>query len=127
MEKVTGVIKEVRKGKEGSVCCFHTPSPHKGCGFQLKHNVLCDHVRVSVSYTAIVVDVDVVQPAQMLVRLQEAGQLLVLCSRLGKQLSPLPLLHVPAKQEVSKVLQQKVTHGTKKLSSSMSEEKHRHI
>ena len=50
-------------------------------------------------------DVDVVQPAQVLVSLQEAGQLLVLSGRLGQQLPPLPLLHVPTEQEVSKVLQ----------------------
>ncbi|TNN60481.1 hypothetical protein EYF80_029332 [Liparis tanakae] len=55
----------------------------------------------------IVVDVDVVQPAQVL----EAGQLLVLRGRLGQQLPPLPLLHVPAEQEVSKVLRQEVTRG----------------
>lgn len=60
---------------------------------------------VRVSYTAVVVDVDVVQPAQVLMRLQEAGELLVLSGRLGQQLPPLPLLHVPAKQEVGKVLQ----------------------
>lgn len=61
------------------------------------------------SYTLEVVDVDVVQPAQVLVSLQEAGQLLVLRDRLGEQLAPLPLLHVPAKQEVCKVLQQEMS------------------
>lgn len=65
--------------------------------------------RVCVSYAAVVVDVDVVQPAQVLVGLQEAGQLLVLSDRLRQQLPPLSLLHVPAEQEVSKVLQQEVT------------------
>lgn len=65
--------------------------------------------RVCVSYAAVVVDVDVVQPAQVLVGLQEAGQLLVLSDRLRQQLPPLSLLHVPAEQEVSEVLQQEVT------------------
>lgn len=51
-----------------------------------------------------------VQPAEVLVRLQEAGQLLMLSGWLGEQLPPLPLLHVPAKQEISKVLRQQVTH-----------------
>ena len=64
---------------------------------------------VCVSYAAVVVDVDVVQPAQVLVGLQEAGQLLVLSDRLRQQLPPLPLLHVPAEQEVSEVLQHEVT------------------
>jgi len=63
---------------------------------------------VRVAYTLIVVDVDVVQPAQVLVSLQEAGQLVVLCSWLGQQLTPLPLLHVPTKQEVSKVLEDRI-------------------
>lgn len=67
-------------------------------------------VCVCVSYAAVVVDVDVVQPAQVLVRLEETGQLLVLSGRLGQQLPPLPLLHVPAEQEVGKVLRQEVTH-----------------
>lgn len=61
-------------------------------------------VRVRASYAAVVVHVDVVQPAEVLVGLQEAGQLLVLSGRLGQQLPPLPLLHVPAEQEVRKVL-----------------------
>ncbi len=60
------------------------------------------------TYTVVVVNIDVVQPAQVLVRLQEAGQLLVLSGRLGQQLPPLPFLHVPAEQEVSKVLQRKM-------------------
>lgn len=64
---------------------------------------------VRAPYAAVVVHVDVVQPAEVLVGLQEAGQLLVLSGRLGQQLPPLPLLHVPAEQEVSKVLQQEVT------------------
>lgn len=50
--------------------------------------------------------VHVVQPAEVLVGLQEAGQLLVLSGRLGQQLPPLPFLHVPAEQEVSKVLKE---------------------
>lgn len=58
-----------------------------------------------VSYTQVIVDVYVVQPAQVLVRLQEAGELMMLSGRLGQQLPPLPLLHVPAEKEVSKVLQ----------------------
>lgn len=58
------------------------------------------------TYTAEVVDVDVVQPAEVFVGLQEAGQLLVLGDGLGEQLAPLPLLHVPAEQEVCKVLQE---------------------
>lgn len=70
---------------------------------------LCVSVCVCVSYAAVVVDVDVVQPAQVLVGLQEAGQLLVLSDRLRQQLPPLSLLHVPAEQEVSEVLQQEVT------------------
>lgn len=60
------------------------------------------------SYAVVVVHVDVVQPAQVLVRVQEAGQLLVLSGRLGQQLPSLPFLHVPTEQEVSKVLQQEV-------------------
>lgn len=56
-------------------------------------------------YTLVVVDLDVVQPAEVLVSLEEAGELLVLSRRLGQQLPPLPLLHVPTKQEVGKVLQ----------------------
>lgn len=70
----------------------------------------CVCVCVCASYAAVVVDVDVVQPAQVLVRLEETGQLLVLSGRLGQQLPPLPLLHVPAEQEVGKVLRQEVTH-----------------
>jgi hypothetical protein len=50
--------------------------------------------------------VDVVQPAEVFVGLQEAGQLLVLGDGLGEQLAPLSLLHVPAEQEVRKVLQE---------------------
>lgn len=68
----------------------------------------CGCVCVRAPYAAVVVHVDVVQPAQVLVRLQEAGQLLVLRGRLGQQLPPLPFLHVPAEQEVSKVLRQEV-------------------
>lgn len=49
-------------------------------------------------------DVDVVQPAQVLVRLQEAGELMMLSGRLRQQLPPLTLLHVPAEKEVGKVL-----------------------
>ena len=70
---------------------------------------VCVCVWVCVSYAAVVLDVDVVQPAQVLVGLQETGQLLVLSDRLRQQLPSLPLLHVPAEQEVSKVLQQEVT------------------
>ena len=58
-------------------------------------------------YRVVVMDVDVVQPAQVLMSLQEAGELLVLGGRLGQQLPPLPLLHVPAEQEVGKVLGQR--------------------
>lgn len=58
-----------------------------------------------IAYTQVIVHVDVVQPAQVLVRLQEAGELMVLSGRLGQQLPPLPLLHVPAEEEISKVLQ----------------------
>lgn len=73
-------------------------------------NILFDEqcsaaVCVCVAYTQVIVDVDVVQPAQVLVRLQEAGELMVLSGRLGQQLPPLPLLHIPAEKEVSKVLQ----------------------
>lgn len=57
------------------------------------------------SYAAVVVHVHVVQPAEVLVGLQEAGQLLVLSGRLRQQLPPLPFLHVPAEQEVGKVLE----------------------
>lgn len=45
------------------------------------------------------------QPAEMLMSLQEAGELLVLSGRLGQQLPSLAFLHVPTKQEVGKVLQ----------------------
>lgn len=76
---------------------------------------VCLSACVCVLYTAVVVDVDMVQPAQVLVRLQEAGQLLVLSGRLGQQLPPLPLLHVPAEQEVGKVLQQEVTEEVSEL------------
>lgn len=48
---------------------------------------------------------NVMQPAEVLVGLQEASQLLVLRDWLGEQLPPLALLHVPAEQEVCKVLQ----------------------
>lgn len=64
--------------------------------------MLC--VCVCVSYAAVVVHVHVVQPAEVLVGLQEAGQLLVLSGRLGQQLPPLPFLHVPAEHKVGKVL-----------------------
>lgn len=63
-------------------------------------------VRVGLSYTVIVVHMHMVQPAEVLVGLQEAGQLLVLSGRLGQQLPPLPFLHVPAEQKVSKVLKE---------------------
>lgn len=46
------------------------------------------------------------QPAEMIMGLQEAGQLLVLGNGLGQQLPPLALLYVPAEQEVCKVLQE---------------------
>lgn len=64
-------------------------------------------VNECLSYTAVVVHVHVVQPAEVLVGLQEAGQLLVLSGRLRQQLPSLPFLHVPAEQEVSKVLKVK--------------------
>lgn len=64
----------------------------------------CVCVCVGAAYTQVIVDVDVVQPAEVLVRLQEAGKLMMLSGRLGQQLPPLPLLHVPAEKEVSKVL-----------------------
>lgn len=57
-----------------------------------------------VAYTQIIVDMDVMQPAQVLVGLQEAGELMMLSGRLGQQLPPLPFLHVPAEKEVGKVL-----------------------
>lgn len=41
-------------------------------------------VCVCVSYTQVIVDVYVVQPAQVLVRLQEAGELMMLSGRLGQ-------------------------------------------
>lgn len=56
------------------------------------------------AYTQVIVDMDVVQPAQVLVRLQEAGELMMLSGRLRQQLPPLPLLHVPAEKEVGEVL-----------------------
>ena len=56
------------------------------------------------TYTLVVVDVDVVQPAEVLVGLQEAGQLGVVGAGLGQQLAPLALLHVPAEHKVCKVL-----------------------
>lgn len=66
---------------------------------------VCVCLCVCVPYTQVIVDVDVVQPAQVLVRLQEAGELMVLSGRLGQQLPPLSLLHIPAEKEISKVLQ----------------------
>lgn len=68
------------------------------------HLSMCVCVCVGVAYTQVIVDVYVVQPAQVLVRLQETGELMMLSGRLGQQLPPLPLLHVPAEKEVSKVL-----------------------
>lgn len=65
---------------------------------------MCSNVSECLSYAAVVVHVHVVQPAEVLVGLQEAGQLLVLSGRLRQQLPSLPLLHVPAEQEVSKIL-----------------------
>lgn len=66
-------------------------------------------VCVCVSYTLEVLHVDVVQPTQVFVGLQEAGELLMLSDGLRQQLPSLPLLHVPAEQEVRKVLQE--THA----------------
>ena len=57
------------------------------------------------SYALVVVHMDVMKPTEVLVGLQEAGQLLVLGDRLREQFPPLPLFHVPAEQEVCKVLQ----------------------
>lgn len=48
----------------------------------------------------------VMQPAEVIVSLQETGQLLVCRCWLRQQLPSLAFLHVPAEQEVRKVLQE---------------------
>lgn len=65
---------------------------------------MCVCVGGGAAYTQVIVDVDVVQPAQVLVRLQKAGELMMVSGRLRQQLPPLTLLHVPAEKEVGKVL-----------------------
>lgn len=82
---------------------------------------MCECVCVRASYTLEVLHVGVVQPAQVFVGLQEAGELLVLSDGLRQQLPSLPLLHVPAEQEVRKVLQDK-TH-TRHLLGQFSDTK----
>lgn len=61
----------------------------------------------SCTYSLIIVLVYVMQPAEVIVSLQKAGQLLVSCYWLRQELPPLAFLHVPAEQEVSKVLANK--------------------
>lgn len=56
-------------------------------------------------YSLIVLHVYVVQPAEVIVSLQEAGQLLVSCDWLRQELPSLAFLHVPTEQEVGKVLE----------------------
>ena len=69
-------------------------------------NVICIYLIPFSSYSLIVLHMYVMQPAEVIVSLQEAGQLLVCCYWLRQQLPSLAFLHVPAEQEVSEVLEE---------------------